>query len=154
MGTKTPTMSLLKVFQIQTIIFLVMRTQEWPHGTENVGQVWASALLFTLLYTPLCSAVGSPLNLILLGFLSPYVGHWWPALPSVSLGSKAPCGKVEKFQPFHWQVGAPKPGFLWRVSRSPHPPNHPLTHHLIGTQKDIAFERLKKFWELCSKKQK
>lgn len=107
------------------------------------------SFVHTFVHSPVFSS-WQPFEPYPIGVLSPYVGHWWPALPSVSLGSKAPCGKVEKFQPFHCQVGAPKLGFLWKVSRRPHPP----THHLIGIQKDIAFERLKKFWELCSKKQK
>lgn len=78
------------------------------------------SFVHTIVHSPVFSS-WQPFEPYPIGVLSPYVGHWWPVLPSVSLGSKAPCGKVEKFQPFHCQVGAPKLGFLWKVSRSPHP---------------------------------
>lgn len=121
-----------------------------PWKRQRGSKVRASALLVTLLYTPLCSAVGNPLTLILLGFCALTLVtddqlflqfHWVP---------KRRVGRWKSSNPFVVGLVPPKPGFLWRVSRSPHPP----THHLIGIQKDIAFKRLKKFWEPCSKKQK
>lgn len=103
---------------------------------------------YTIVHSPVFSS-WKPFDPYPIGVLCPYFGHWWPALPSVSLGSKAPCGKVEKFQPFHCRVGAPQTRLPLEGIQEP-----PPTHHLIGIQRDIAFKRLKKFWEPYSKKQK
>lgn len=143
-GHRLQLTSLCKAFRIQTIKLIVMRTQGWwLHGRDNVGAKCKS-LLFWLQYCTL-PCVQQLVTLWPLSYWG-FVPLLWSLMTSSSFSftgfqsSVWEGGKVPTLSLSGW-CPPPKPGFLWRVSRSPHPP----THHLIGIQKDIAFKRLKKF---------